>query len=435
MNRPFPIPPGESANELPRLLMIGVDHRTAAIGLRERVAYGKEDGQELLLRLFADEEIAEASLLSTCNRTELYLLPERDEAPAYRLGLRLAFLERAPEIEAEGRFYVKRDREAAKHLFEVASGLQSMILGEPEILGQVKRAASSTEAIGTGGVVLQRLMASAIDAAGRARRNTAIGSGAVSFGFSVVDLARNIFQHLEQCSVLILGAGETSTQVARCFYESGVGRLLVANRGQQRAEALRKVVPEIKILPYEARRRVLGEVDVVVASTAAQEAVLTREEVEGALGTRRGRPLLIADLGLPRNIDPAVGGLENVFLQDIDALEGLIAQNLRRRREEIPRVQEILEHEFERFRLWCQGRAAEPLIRQLQKRAEDIRRSEFEANRKRFPEETHEHLDKLTRALVRKLLHHPSQQLRRGGLTDKHLEATRRLFQLDHDEA
>jgi glutamyl-tRNA reductase len=124
--------------------MIGVDHRTAAIELRERVAYGKEDGQELLLRLFGADEIAEASLLSTCNRTELYLLPQRDEASAYRLGLRLAFLERAPEIEAEGRFYVKRDREAAKHLFEVASGLQSMILGEPEILGQVKRAAGRT---------------------------------------------------------------------------------------------------------------------------------------------------------------------------------------------------------------------------------------------------------------------------------------------------
>jgi glutamyl-tRNA reductase len=278
-------------------------------------------------------------------------------------------------------------------------------------------------------------MASAIDAAGRARRQTAIGTGAVSFGFSVVDLARNIFQRLEQCSVLILGAGETSTQVARSFYESGAGRLLVANRGQKRAEALQKVVPGVEILPFEARRRILGEVDIVVASTAAEEAILTRKDLEPALGTRRGRPLLIADLGLPRNVDPEVGGLENVFLQDIDALEGLIAQNLRRRREEVPRVQEILEHEFERFELWCQGRAAAPLVRQLQKRAEDIRRSTLDASRKRFPEETHEHLEQLTRALVRKLLHHPSQQLRRGDLSDEHLEATRRLFQLDHDES
>lgn len=435
MKRPFSSMEGEPANPLPRLLMIGVDHRTATIGLRERVAYGKEDGQELLLRLFAAEEIAAASLLSTCNRTELYLLPEHHEAPAYRLGLHLAFLERAPEIEAEGRFYVKRDQEAAKHLFEVASGLQSMILGEPEILGQVKRAAGRTEAIGTGGAVLQQLMASAIDAAGRARRQTAIGTGAVSFGFSVVDLAKNIFQRLDKCSVLILGAGETSTQVARSFYESGAGRLMVANRGRERAEILRKAVPGIETLPFEARRRVLGEVDVVVASTAAEEAVLTRGDLEAVLGARRGRPLLIADLGLPRNIDPTVGGLENVFLQDIDALEGLIAQNLRRRREEVPRVQEILDREFERFNLWCQGRAAEPLVRQLQKRAEDIRRNEIEANRKRFPEETHEHLEKLTRSLVRKLLHHPSKQLRSGDLEDEHLEATRRLFQLDHEES
>lgn len=419
---------------VPRLLMIGVDHRSAAIEMRERVAYGEEDGQELLLRLVATEEIAEASLLSTCNRTELYLLPTREEAPAYRLGLRLAFLERAPEIESEGRFFVKRDQEAAKHLYEVASGLQSMILGEPEILGQVKRCAARTADLGTGGVVLQQLMSRAIDAAGRVRRNTAIGAGAVSFGFSVVDLARNIFRNLEKCSVLLLGAGETSSQVARSFYESGAGRLVVANRGRQRAEALREVVPEIEILPFEGRFRMLRDVDVVVASTAAEEAVLTRQDLVSVVAARRGRPLLLADLGVPRNIDPAVGSLENVFLQDIDSLEGLIAQNLRRRREEIPRVQEILELELERFHLWCKGRAAEPLVRQLQKRAEEIRRAELAVAHKRFPETTHQDLDKLTRALVRKILHHPSLQLRRGDLEEEQLEAARQLFQLDHDE-
>ena len=424
-----------STNELPRLLVIGVDHRSAAIDLRERVAYGEEDGQELLLRLRSAEEIAEASLLSTCNRTELYLLPAGDEALAYRLGLHLAFLERAPEIEAGGRFYVKWGAEAARHLFEVASGLQSMILGEPEILGQVKRAAGRSEALGTGGTVLKHLMATAIAAAGRARKSTAIGTGAVSFGFSVVDLARNIFRRLDKCSVLLLGAGETSRQVARSFYESGAGRLVVANRGRERAEALRQAVPDIEILPFEARYRVLAEVDVVVASTAADEAVLTRQDLEGVLPARRGRPLLLADLGVPRNIDPAVGGLENVFLQDIDSLDGLIAQNLRRRREEIPRVQEILERELGRFEVWCQGRSAEPLVRQLQKRAEDIRLGELEAIRERFPAETHHHLEQLTRALVRKLLHHPSRQLRRGEFSEEHLEAARRIFQLDRDES
>lgn len=417
-----------------RLIAIGVDHRAASLELREKVSYSQGQAEDLLARLVATDEIAEACLLSTCNRTELYLRPE-DEAAAYRTGLEKTFLERAPEIEGEGRFYVKRDHEAARHLLEVASGLQSMVLGEPEILGQVRRATGLAETLGASGTVLTKLLRTAIMAGGRVRHETAIGAGAVSFGYAVVDLARNIFRDLEECSVLLLGAGEIARQVARSLKEKGALNLVVANRSPERAEAFREIFPEARILPWDERFDVLAQSDIVVASTGAQEPVLGYDAMSHAMSQRKTRPMLLADLGVPRNIEGKVGEIGNVFLQDIDSLEDLISRNLKRRREEIPRVQEILDRELDVFHQWHRGLAAGPVVAELQKRAEAIRKQEVEAVRSRFPAEVHQDLDKLTRVLVRKLLHHPSQQLRHGTTFDPDkIGLVRELFQLDNEE-
>lgn len=418
---------------VPRLLLIGVDHRSAPLELREKVSFDGEDGGQLMRRLVDRPEIHEAVLLSTCNRTELYLLPE-DEAVAYRVAMQETLLSRAPEIEAEGRFYVKRGLEAAQHLFEVASGLQSMILGEPEILGQVKQAAAAGRSCRSSGTVLTQLLKQAIGAGGRVRRETALGSGSVSFGYAVVDLARNIFSRLDSCKILLIGAGEMSRQVARSLKEKGVRELAVCNRGFDRLEAFRELFPEAQTFPFDQRHRLVTDYDVVVASTGADEPVLRSDDLQQAMAQRPSRPLLAVDLGVPRNIDPAAGELENLFLQDIDSLEHLIHQNLRRRREEVPRAQEILERELLRFQGWHHSLEAEPVIADLQRWAEEVRQREVASIRERLPEAVGADVDALTRSLVRKLLHHPSHTLRKGGDAEA-LQWARRLFRLEDAEA
>lgn len=418
-------------SDLP-FLLIGVDHHTAPLELREKVAYSPAETEALLSRLITRPEIDGAAVLSTCNRTELYLRAG-DENRAFRTGLRLAFLERSPEIEEEGRFYVKRGESAARHLLEVACGLRSMVLGEPEVLGQVRQAARLTRGVGASGAILERLFQAALRSGRRARGETSIGTGAVSFGYAVAELAHRTFGGLDGTSALVIGAGETSHQVARSLAERGACELLFTNRGSERTERFLAAFPQARALPFENRREALSRVDVAVASTGAEEPVVRAEDLRGA--ARRARPLLVVDLGVPRNVEPAAGGLEGVTLHDIDSLEVLISHNLRRRREEVPRVEHIVGHELERFQAWYAGRGAEPLVAELQRRAETIRQRELSASRSRFPAELHGDLDRLTRALVRKLLHHPTEVLRTPN-DDRgpYLDLVRELFRLDDEE-
>ena len=428
--------PASPVRQDPPLLLVGTDYRCSPIELREKVSYSKEETEEMLVHLLARNEVAEAFLLSTCNRTEVYLQP-RDEEGAYNAILEMVFLRRVPDLERPGRLYVKRNGEAARHLLGVASGLESMVLGEPEILGQVKQAAALSEAVGAEGPVLRRLLRSAAAAGRRARQETAITAGAVSLGYAVVELARNIFRGLEECQVLLIGAGEIARSVARPVVERGARELKVANRSAERAQQFKEEIPIAEILTFEERLEVLRTADLVIASTGAEEPVLTRAQIKAAMAHRPSRPLLVVDLGVPRNVEPKAGRLENVFLHAIDSLDHLIQRNLKRRKEEVPKVEEIIEQELGHFRSWVRGLEAEPLIARLQKQAEKIRNQELAAALARFPPETHEELERLTRSLVRKILHHPSTRLRtrEGGAGDlSRLDMVRELFHLDDDE-
>jgi len=431
--------PVANTRQEPPLLLVGTDYRCSPIELREKVAYSREETEEMLVHLLARTEVAEAFLLSTCNRTEVYLQP-RDEEGAYKAILDMVFLHRVPELERPGRLYVKRNGEAARHLLAVASGLESMVLGEPEILGQVKQASAVAEAVGAEGPVMRRLLRCASSAGKRARQETAITAGAVSLGYAVVELARNIFRGLEECQVLLIGAGEIARSVARPVMERGARELKVANRSQERAQQLKAEFPQAEILSFEGRLAALHTADLVIASTGADEPVLTRAHLKAAMRQRPSRPLLVVDLGVPRNVEPKAGSLENVFLHAIDSLDTLIQRNLKRRKEEVPKVEEIIEQELLHFRSWVRALEAEPLIARLQKQAEKIRRNEMEAALARFPQETHEELERLTRSLVRKILHHPSTRLRdrdgdAGGMSDlSRLDMVRELFHLDDDD-
>jgi len=423
-----------ASRELP-LLLVGVDHRCAPLDLRERVALTGGEAEDALIRLVAEPAIEEALLLTTCNRTEVYLR-HRDQQDAFQCGLTTVFLGRAPEIKAEGRFYVKHGNEAARHLLAVACGLESMVLGEPEILGQVKQAAALAEALGTSGAILRRCARSAAAAGRRARAETAIGEGAVSFGYASVELARSIFTSLERCGILLIGAGETATAVARSLVERGARELRVANRSAERGEAFVREFPTAILVPFEERQRALATADMVVAATGSAEPILRREDVEQAMRHRKGDPLLIVDLGVPRDVEAGAGALGNVFLHDVDSLEQLIERNLRRRREEVPKVTQIVEEELERLRVWHDSLEAEPVVAQLHRRAEEIRAAEIAARRHHFPVHLHVEIENLTRAIVRKILHHPSAQLRGAADTASldHLAALKDLFRLDEED-
>lgn len=419
----------------PSILLVGTDFRASPVELRERLSYSPAEAELALTDLMARDEVAEAYLLSTCNRTELYLVP-RDEDAAYRTALARVFVDRSPEAAELGRLYVKRNGEAARHLLAVASGLVSMVLGEPEILGQVKQAAALAEEVGAAGTVLRRLLRTAIVAGGRARAETAIAAGAVSLGYAVVELARNIFTGLDRTRVLIVGAGETAQIVARSLLERGAAEVRIANRTAARAEALRRELPGLELAPFDDLAAAIAGADVVVTTTSAAEPILTADRLAEALRRRAARPLLVVDLGVPRNVEPAAGRLESVFLHGIDSLQTLIERNLRRRREEVPRVEELIGEELGRFRAWYRGLAAEPLVARLQKQAEQIRRRELEQALPSFPAETHADLDRLTRSLVRKILHHPSARLRAKHGEDHlpSLDLVRELFRLDDGE-
>jgi glutamyl-tRNA reductase len=426
--------PDRAGRPDPPLLLVGTDYRCSPLELREQVSFAGHEAEEALVHLLARPAVAEAVLLSTCNRTEVYLQP-RDDEEGYKAALDLVFLSRAPELARPGRLYVLRNGEAAKHLLAVASGLESMVLGEPEILGQVRQAATLAEAVGAEGPVLRQLLKSALSAGKRARQETAISAGAVSLGYATVELARNIFSDLAELKVLMIGAGETARLAATALIEKGVRHLQVANRSAERAAALREVFPQAEMLPFEARLPALAEADLVVAATGADEPVLTRRHLRDAMARRAARTLLVVDLGVPRQVDPQAGRIGNLFLHPIDSLEHLIQRNLKRRKEEVPRVEEILDQELAHFHAWHRRLEAEPLVARMQKQAERIRREELEAALPHFPAETHAELERLTRSLVRKILHHPSARLRgKGGEEDlKRLDLVRELFRLDEE--
>lgn len=414
------------------LLLVGVDHRTAPLDLREKVALADDEAADLLVELLAHPEVAEACVLSTCNRTELYL--RAAAADPYPLALERLFRARAPELIEEGRLYVHRGDAAARHLLRVAAGLESMVLGEPEILGQVKQAAALATKVGATGAVLERLLRAAAQAGRRARAETAIGQGAVSLGSVTVDLAANIFRDLTKVSALLLGAGDTARMAAHCLTDAGLREVAVANRTPARLTRLLDWVPTLRALPWEARIEAARRADLIVVATGAQSPVLTRDELAEAMRRRAGRSLLLVDLAVPRNVDPRAAGLGNLFLHTVDSLQILVERNLEQRRQEIWQVEHIVDRELAHFAGRVAGVEAEPIVAELQRRAERIRKRELGAARDQFPPETHDQLDRLTRALVRKILHHPSTTLRRKGDDQPaQLELARRLFRLDDD--
>jgi glutamyl-tRNA reductase len=421
-----------------KILVTGMNHRTAPVEVRERFAV--DEPGPWLAKLVAGDEIDEAVLISTCNRVEVVATTRRLEAARHRL--RAFFLrelgrgEPLPEgLSAHGVLYELVDADAVGHLFRVAASIDSLVVGEPQILGQVKEAHRAAAEAGAAGPVLARLFASAFAAAKRVRHETRIAARPVSVARVAVDLARQIFETLEDKRALLVGAGEMIETALEALRGAGLAGVDVANRTRAHAEALSRRFGAgahgLEDLPA-----LVAGADVVLTCLAAERPPLDVPLFEDALRARRRRPIFVIDIGVPRNVDPEVNGLDAVYLYDLDDLAGVAEANAEERRRETVRAEAIVQEEAQRFGGWLSALRAAPTIRQLRGRAEAIRQGELERALARLGlgEAERRSVEALTRAIVNKVLHAPvstlrAQAEREDGLAC--LEAARVLFALD----
>lgn len=417
------------------LIVLGMNHRTAPLPARERVAYSPEQAVEALRQLKQSHNVPQAMLLSTCNRTELYAIVGSAESTLPDLKRKL-FLERLGAQNGSGTMiYEWADDAAVKHFFRVACGLDSMVLGEHEILGQFRNAFELSRAAETVGTVFDRLASRAFHLGKRARAETGIAAGAVSLAYAAVELAEKIFQSLEGRGVLLLGAGEHGRLCAEHLLSRKVSPLLIANRTAAKAEALAERLAGATV-PLDRISEVFDQVDIVVSTTGAQEPIIDYRLLHDALRHRSGgRSLVLLDVAVPRDVDPDVDRLRNVFRFDIDALQEIVEQNLERRRQDTPAVETMVETEVRRFMGWWDSLGTGPVIRDLHRHFETIRAREVERNAKRFTAEDRQQLEVFTSTLVRKLLMGVTMEIKHYRSDDpvqvERLATLRELFGLD----
>jgi glutamyl-tRNA reductase len=412
-----------------------MNHRTAPVALREQLALEEEKIREILADLAGRGFLEEVMILSTCNRVEVYgVAAVPGEARSLALG-RLASQRGLAWRDLEPLVYTVTGEAAALHAFRVAASLDSMVLGEPQILGQVKDAFALAQAVGTAGPVLHALMSQAFSAAKRVRSETDVGRLAVSIAYAAVELARKIFEGLEGKAVLLVGAGEMSELAARHLVDQGALPVYVANRTGSRAQELARRLGGTPV-PFEQLAATLALVDIVITSTAAREPIVTAAAVQAALQTRRGRPLFLIDIAVPRNVEPAVNDLENAFCYDIDDLRAVVEANLKERQREAVRAQALLEGEVAKFAARLQHLEVVPTIVSLREKLEAIRRAELERALARLPgsgEETRRVMEALSQAIVNKVLHAPMVKLKdssRAGHGRRWTEMISELFGL-----
>jgi glutamyl-tRNA reductase len=405
----------------------GVSHHETPVELRERFAFSRDALAPALRRL---PEGLGGAVLSTCNRSELYLTSEtpiqRDVAIE---ALLTAHGDTPPEAVA---FFHYEDADAVQHLYRVAAGIDSLVVGESEILGQVREAFSAATTAGSGNPVIARLFHSALRVGRRARSETEIGAHGLSVAALAVSLSKRLLGDLRRKSVLVVGAGEVGQRAAMALAQAGAGRLLVTTR---RSELASEIARDLNgsAIPFAEMPRALFEADVIISATAAPEAIIKEHDVLAAMAFRRERPLMIVDIAVPRDVDGSVRDIDNVHLFDIDDLQAAAEANLETRRREVGAVEAIVNEEAARFETWLAERGVVPTIAALRQSAEATRLQELQRTLDRLPNLTdaeRKRLDAMTKALVNRLLHAPVTRLRDQG-SERHLDAVRELFDLD----
>lgn len=418
------------------VLTFGLNHTTAPVAVRERAAVTENHLEDAIKDLTAHNEIQEATILSTCNRTEIYC--RQDSIDATPLMNWLCDYHEFPASDVQPYFYTYPDEAAVQHAFRVAAGLDSMVLGEPQILGQMKTAFATAHRMGATGKILNRLFQHSFSVAKQIRTHTSVGSHAVSVAYAAVSLAKQIFSDLAEQTVLLIGAGETIELTARHLADQEVKRIIVANRTLARAEQLARQYegksPDIVTITLDELPHRLADADIVITSTASTLPLLGKGAVEQALKARRHQPIFMVDLAVPRDIEPQVSDLDDVYLYTVDDLEDVVSENIASRREAANAAEKIVESHASKFMTWIDSLGAVPTIRSLRENIDRQADDELEKARRRLKagESADEVLSQFARTLTRKFTHVPSHKLTHINDEDL-LEAARILFDLDRD--
>jgi len=419
------------------IILIGMNHKTAPLEIREKLSLSCWKELDPVAELMKIAEVKEAMYLSTCNRVEV-LADTTDRAGA--LTNLKSFIFNHGNLsteEMERCLYVHADQEAIRHLFRVSSSLDSLVMGEPQILGQVKDAYHRAVEKNATGMVLNKLLHNAFRVAKRVRTETAIANNAVSVSYAAVELAKKIFGNLQGKTVLLIGAGEMSELAARHLINNGVGKFLIANRTYARASEMAETF-QGQAIEFQDLAARLGEADIVISSTGATGYVITREMVAQALhGRKKNRLLFLIDIAVPRDIDPTAGEIDNAFLYNIDDLQEVVDDNLKGRRQEAERAETIVEEEVEKCRAWMSSLLVVPTIVSLRQKVEGIVKGELDKSSswmRNLDDEARKNVEIMASAIVNKIIHDPITSLKdesqENGVTSS-LVLVRRLFKLD----
>lgn len=420
------------------LLLVGASHRTAPVELRERLDFGSR-GLDAAVRALAERQsAAEAVVISTCNRAELYVVCDQPTVAVDDLIRFIADFHHLPAEQIRPHLYSHIDHEVARHLFRVSSGLDSMVVGEPQILGQIKEAYGVATTVQTAGPLLNKLFHWAFGVGKRVRTETALAEGAVSVSFAAVSLAKKIFGDLSGRRVLVVGAGEMGKLTVIHLKAQGVAAVVITSRTLAHAHQLAEEVGGT-VAAWDTMPQALLESDIVITSTGSSTPILSKAQVNDAVPASRTRPLFLIDIAVPRDVDPRAAEIEQVFLYNIDDLQSIVRENLQKRGHEVSRAEQIVDEEVTKFATWHRSRGAVPTIVALRQRFEDVRRAELERLEPKLsslPPEVRNRVEDVTRLIIEKLLLQPTEQLKRTDDSERvaqYKDALTRLFGLDRD--
>lgn len=420
-----------------KVLALGVNHKTANVEIREKLAFNGPKLEEGIFRLREIPEVKEAAVLSTCNRVELYMCVSNVISSADKIKDFLAEFHGVKRPDFEKSLFAHNGADAVRHVFRVASSLDSMVLGEPQILGQIKDAFDFALSKKTTGVLLNKLMKKAISTAKRVRTETRIAENAVSISFAAVELAKKIFTHLPGKSFMLLGAGEMAELAARHLVNNGVSDVMVVNRTYERGCALAQEFNG-KPVKFEDFLHELVHADIIICSTGAPTYVLQKEQMQKVMKERKNRPVFIIDISVPRNIDPEINKIDNTYLYDVDDLQEVVDSNIHGRKIEAEKAEKIIDEEVDKFIRWMSSLDSVPTIVALRQKAEEIKREEFEKFRGKFSdmdEAKMKAVEYLATAIVNKLIHPPTTALKEDTEDrDELIAMIKKLYGINGDE-
>ncbi|KXS44732.1 MAG: glutamyl-tRNA reductase [Candidatus Frackibacter sp. T328-2] len=418
------------------IITMGLNHKTAPVEIREQISFTSKEKEETMKMINKTDFIKEGIVLATCNRTEVYIVTQKkDKGRSFILRL-LSEFSSLTEEELEDYLYTYHNLETVTHLYQVASGLDSMVLGEAQILGQVKEAFGLAQEKETISTVFHHLFTEALRVGKRARSETSINDNAASVSYAAVELANKIFGSLEKEKVLVLGAGEMSQLTLKSLVDHGVKEVFVANRTFSKAVDLAKEF-DGQAVKWGTVDEWLNKVDIVISSTGAPHYIVTYERVEEILKDRGSKPLFFIDIAVPRDIDPKIHDLNNVYAYNIDDLESVVDANLKKREKAVSSVNKIIKEEVKAFNEWQNSRTVVPIIKSLRKQAEEIRQEELERALSKLDdisEQDKSVIKGLTYKIVNKMLHHPTVQVKEFANVENrslYLNAVNKLFGLE----